>query len=72
MRLRIKSSSGGIFTLLAENEIEKGGVIFGVRFDENWDVIHDCTETKEGLAAFRGSKYVQSRMGDCYKQVKSF
>ena len=71
-QIRLKSSSGGIFTLLAENVIEKGGVVFGARFDENWDVIHDCTETKEGLVAFRGSKYVQSRIGDCYLKVKRF
>lgn len=58
--IRLKSSSGGIFTLIAEHIIECGGVVFGVCFDKNWNVIHDYTETKEGLAKFRGSKYVQS------------
>ena len=60
--IRLDSSSGGVFTLLAEKTIEEGGVVFGARFDEDWNVIHDYTETKEGLSAFRGSKYVQSRM----------
>ena len=70
--VRLKSSSGGIFTLLAEKVIAEGGVVFGVRFNENWEVIHDYTETVEGLEAFRGSKYVQSVIGDNYKYAKQF
>ena len=70
--IRMKSSSGGIFTLLADQIIDKGGVVFGARFNENWEVVHDYTETKEGLAPFRGSKYVQSNIGNSYKQVEEF
>jgi len=70
--IRMKSSSGGIFTLLAEKTIDEGGVVFGARFDENWEVKHDYTETKEGLESFRGSKYVQSRIGETFKQAKTF
>ena len=29
-------------------------------------------EVKEGIAAFRGSKYVQSQIGDSYKKVEFF
>ena len=32
--IRMASSSGGIFTLLAEEIIAKGGVVFGARFNE--------------------------------------
>lgn len=70
--VREQSSSGGVFTLLAESIIEKGGVVFGARFDESWDVVHDYTETKAGLAAFRGSKYVQSRIDDNFLKVRNF
>ena len=70
--VRMQSSSGGVFTLLAETIIQEGGVVFGVRFNDDWEVIHDYTETKEGLAAFRGSKYVQSRIGESYCQVERF
>ena len=70
--IRRQSSSGGIFTLLAEQVIDEGGVVFGARFNENWEVVHSYTETKEGLAAFRGSKYVQSRIGDNYRKTESF
>lgn len=70
--IRMKSSSGGIFTFLAEHIIDKGGVVFGARFNEKWEVVHGYTETKEGLAPFRGSKYVQSNIGNSYKQVEDF
>lgn len=70
--IRLKSSSGGVFTLLAEDVICEGGVVFGARFDEVWDVIHDWTDTIDGLSAFRGSKYVQSKIGDTYRAVKDF
>ena len=70
--IRIQSSSGGIFTLLAEQILCEGGVVFGARFNADWEVIHDYTETKEGLAAFRGSKYVQSRLGDSFCQAERF
>lgn len=70
--IRRQSSSGGIFTLLAERVIVEGGVVFGARFDENWDVIHSWTDTVEGIAAFRGSKYVQSTIGDTYREAREF
>ena len=70
--IRLKSSSGGVFTLLAEQVIAEGGVVFGARFNESWEVIHDYTETVEGLEAFRGSKYVQSFIGDNFKVAKQF
>ena len=71
-QIRRESSSGGIFTLLAEQTIDAGGVVFGVRWNEHFEAIHDYTESKEGLAAFRGSKYVQSRVGDTFKQTEQF
>lgn len=70
--VRHQSSSGGIFTLLAEQTIKDGGVVFGARFDDEWQVVHDYTDTLAGLSAFRGSKYVQSRIGNTYRQAEDF
>jgi len=70
--IRRESSSGGIFTMLAEFILDKGGVVFGARFNEQWEVVHDYTETKDGLAPFRGSKYVQSNVGETFQQAKAF
>lgn len=72
MVIRKKSSSGGVFTMLAENVIDDGGVVFGAAWDERWRVVHKYTETKEALAAFRGSIYIQSIIGDSYKQAEQF
>ena len=67
---RMASSSGGVFSLLAEYTEAKGGVIFGAAFDENMRVCHKRAEKREEWEAFRTSKYVQSDLGDCYAQVK--
>lgn len=71
-KIRLDSSSGGIFSILAENTIIDGGIVFGARYDENWQVTLDYTETIEGLAAFRGSKYVQARTGESFSQCEKF
>lgn len=70
--MRLKSSSGGIFTMIAEYIIREGGVVMGARFDENFEVVHDVAENIEELDAFRGSKYMQSRIGDSYKRTLDF
>ena len=70
--VRMQSSSGGIFTLLAEKVIQEGGVVFGAAFDANWEVMHTYAETMEGLVDFRGSKYMQSRIGTAYQDAEYF
>lgn len=70
--VRQKSSSGGIFHLLAEKTIHEGGVVFGARFDENWQVVIDYAEDMKGVEAFMGSKYVQARMENAYVDAKRF
>ena len=69
---RAKSASGGMFTLIATAVLENGGVVFGVKFDEDWNVVLGHTEDFEGLEQFRRSKYVQAWVGDAYKEVKAF
>lgn len=69
---RLRSSSGGIFILLAEHIIKQGGVVFGARFDKNWEVEHAYAETLEELEPLMRSKYVQSRIGNTYKEAEQF
>ena len=71
-KIREQSSSGGIFTLLAEETIKKGGVVFGVKFNEDWMPEFGYTETIEGITPFRGSKYVQAIVGNAYKEAENF
>lgn len=70
--IREQSSSGGVFTLLAEETIKKGGVVFGVKFNKEWMPEFGYAETVEDIAPFRGSKYVQAVVGNAYKQTEDF
>lgn len=66
---RMGSSSGGIFWALVNKTINEGGLVFGAAFDNEWMVFHSSAETLEEAKRFQGSKYVQSRVTGCYKQV---
>ncbi len=70
--IRKESSSGGIFSLIAEWILEQGGVVFGAAFDDDFNVIHRSVDTVDELYLLRGSKYVQSKIGDTYKQAKDY
>ena len=68
--IRLKSSSGGLFTMFAEYIINQGGFVFGAAFDEYWQVHHICIDKIEDIELLRGSKYVQSRIENTYKDAE--
>lgn len=70
--VRKNSSSGGIFSLIAEQLINVEGVVFGAEFDNQFQVRHSYVERNEEISKFRGSKYIQSDMRDSYKEAKRF
>lgn len=70
--IRLKSSSGGIFTLLAEKIIEAGGVVFGAAFDKDLSVHHIAIKEKADINMLRGSKYLQSTIGNCYLEAETY
>lgn len=66
-------ASGGIGTIMAEYVLGQGGVLFGSRYDKCLNPIMTYTEKLEELEYFKGSRYVQSLVGDTtYKQAKAF
>lgn len=67
-----KSSSGGVFTLLAKEVIKNGGVVFGAEFNNNFAVSHRFCETEKELESLKGSKYVQSQIGNMLSKAKEF
>ena len=67
-----QSTSGGAFTAIAENIIERGGVVFGAAFDDDFNVFHTYAENANDLRKFRNSKYVQSDIRGAYKDVLRF
>lgn len=66
-----RSSSGGVFSLLAEAVLSEGGVVFGCGWGEDHLPRHRQISSKEELASLYGSKYAQSRLEGIYPQVKS-
>lgn len=70
--IREKSSSGGIFSVIANEILKNGGVVFGAAFDKDFSVKHMVIKNIEDLDLLRGSKYLQSRIEDTYQQTKAF
>ena len=68
--IRKKSSSGGLFPIIAEKTIEAGGIVYGASFDKQWNVKHIGITRKEDLHLLQGSKYVQSNTVGIYKDIK--
>lgn len=70
-KIRLDSSSGGIFTALAEKVIDKNGEVWGAMFNKNHEIVHNYVTETEQLSLLRGSKYVQSFIGFSYKRIES-
>ena len=68
--IRLKSSSGGTFYALASQFIQSGGIVAGASFDERFNVVHTIAYTIQDLEALIGSKYVQSKIGRIYSDIK--
>lgn len=66
-RLLQKSTSGGAFSLLAQEIIDQGGLVCGACFDETFYVKHVLSDE---IGLMRKSKYVQSDVGDCFAKIK--
>lgn len=65
------SQSGGVFTALSDLILGEGGVIYGAAFNDDYTVSHTRAASQEERNRLRGSKYVQSDMKDCFRQVYS-
>lgn len=70
--VRKYSSSGGVFTLLANEIIDRGGVVFGAAFDDDLSVHHIAVDNFENVPKLRGSKYLQSKIEDSYIKAKEY
>lgn len=69
---RLKSSSGGVFSLLAQEIIDLGGIVVGVSMSPDCKVAqHIIVDSKENLELLLGSKYLQSNVGNSYQKIKN-
>ena len=70
--VRRDSTAGGAFSALAEYVLEGGGVVFGAALDNDLRVSHIAVKNLHDLPRLRGSKPVQSDVGESYQQVRLY
>lgn len=68
--VRKNSSSGGMFTELAESVLKNNGVVFGCAFDDDFNAHHIMIDNISDLEKLRGSKYIQSQIESTYKEAE--
>ena len=69
--VREASTSGGLFSAIADAWCEPDSIVFGAMSDV-LSVRHSWVLHRDGIERFRKSKYIQSEIGDCYLQVRRF
>ena len=69
-KIRRDSTSGGVFTALAEYVLEEGGVVYGAAMDARQHLRHVACFRKEDLWRLRGAKYVQSDLDHVFREIK--
>ena len=68
---RADSRSGGIFTALSDQVLSNGGVVYGCILTDDFNAVHIRADNAEERNRMRGSKYIQSKLGDTFKNVKA-
>lgn len=66
---RKKSTSGGVFSVLAEKILSEQGIVYGCEM-KNYQAQHIRITNYEELEKIRGSKYIQSDIKAIYKEIE--
>ncbi len=71
--IRKKSSSGGFFSIIAQYVINKGGIVFGAVYANDFKSVYISeAKTMTEVALMRGSKYVFSETRNSFQLVKKY
>ena len=70
-RTRTESSSGGAFSAIARWVLEHDGIVFGAAWQKDFNCCHVSCDNPEGLSALRGSKYLQSNIGETFAEARA-
>lgn len=68
---RMTSRSGGAFVAFSKHLLKKDAAIYGAAFDEKFNVLHKRITKNEDIKIFKGSKYVQSNLGNIFLDIKN-
>lgn len=66
----ITTTSGGVATTFAKHIIENGGVVYGAAVCNDAVIKHIRVDNVFDIERLKGSKYVQSEIGDCFIHIK--
>lgn len=69
--IRRASASGGVFWSLVREVIRRRGLVFGVKYDEHWNPVFDCSDSESGCEPFRLSKYAEADFKGVIPQLKA-
>jgi NAD-dependent dihydropyrimidine dehydrogenase PreA subunit len=64
------STSGGAFAAFAHKILSNDGFVAGAVYDSEWKVVHIISNKFDDINRMRGSKYLQSDIGNTYKEAK--
>ncbi|BCZ48241.1 F420H(2):quinone oxidoreductase [Clostridium gelidum] len=70
--IKFKSSSGGVFSVIADYVLDNNGIVYGAGFNEEFEVMHMMIDNKQDLQKLRGSKYLQSDINESFEKVKEY
>lgn len=70
--IRMESTSGGVFSLLCQWIFDRGGIVFGAAYANDFSVEHRCVRSMDELTILRTAKYAQSRIGNSFQDVKQY
>lgn len=69
--IRFDSTSGGVFSLLAQAMYKQKGYVSGAIYTDDFKVVNFISDDKKDLRRLRSSKYVQGNAEGLYKRIKS-
>ncbi len=66
----LTSTSGGAATAFAQYVLRNGGVVYGCASSKGIHIEHVRVASEADVVLLKGSKYVQSFIGDVYRQIR--
>lgn len=67
-----QEETASIFMTLSRKVIDKGGVVFGSKYDNSMKIVMSVAENKEELKDFIGTKYAKTELQGIFSQVKKY
>ena len=68
----MSSSSGGVSAIIAREILSCGGIVCGASFNEDMEVVHTIIDSENDLGKIKGTKYVQSRIGNAHSELEQY